>query len=155
MAGAAPIKVDEAAARAQFEEALRTHEQGFETFFLARYLGLSFAYLPHDAPDTEKEICRLNFEVTDRLLNPQSVLQGGIVATALDISMGHLVNKVAGAGATIELKVQYLRPAPKGQVTVEGSFIRKGRAISFMQSKMWAESGKLTAHATATFKMPD
>jgi uncharacterized protein (TIGR00369 family) len=68
--------------------------------------------------------------------------------------MGHLVAKVAGPGATIEMKVQFLRPVMAGTVTVEGSFTRRGRSLSFMESKLFAEDGKLAAHATATWKMP-
>lgn len=154
MAPTNPARVDEAAARAHFEKALESHEQAFETFFFARFLGLSFEYLPPDAPDAEKEVCRLTFEVTDMLRNPQGVLQGGVTASAMDISMGHLVNKVAGAGATIELKVQYLRPVPNGMATSEGRFTKRGRSVSFMESRLFGADGKLAAVATATFKMP-
>lgn len=155
MSGAHRARVDEAAARAQFEEALRSHEQGFETFFFARFLGLSFEYLPLDAPDAEKELCRLSFQVVDTLRNPQGVFQGGVIAAAMDISMGHLVKKVAGAGATIELKVQYLRPVSEGPVTCEGRFTRRGRSVSFMESRLSGPDGKLAALATATWKMPE
>jgi uncharacterized protein (TIGR00369 family) len=155
MAAAPPARIDEAAARAQFEDALSSHEQAFETFFFARFMGLSFEYLPLDAPDADKEVCRLSFRMHDMLRNPQGVLQGGVVAAALDISMGHLLKKVQGAGATIEIKVQYLRPVSDGLVTCEGRFTKKGRAVSFMESRMTDADGKLAALATATWKMPD
>jgi uncharacterized protein (TIGR00369 family) len=154
MAGAPPVRVDEASARAHFEEALESHEQAFETFFFARFLGLSFEYLPLDAPDADKEVCRLTFRVNDMLRNPQGVLQGGVVAAALDISMGHLLKKIDGPGATIELKVQYMRPVSDGLVTCEGRFTKKGRSVSFMESRLTTEDGKLAALATATWKMP-
>lgn len=150
----APRQVDEAAARARFETALSDHAQAFETFFLARFLDLSFAYLPEDAADADKEVCRLSFPVTDLLRNPQGSLHGGIMASAMDISMGHLVNKVAGAGATIEMKVQFMRPVMDGIVTCEGRFTKRGRSMSFMESKLYTDSGKLAALATATWKMP-
>ncbi|MDG3040188.1 PaaI family thioesterase [Roseicyclus marinus] len=147
-------KIDQASASARLKDALDTHEQVFERFFLARFLDLSFAYLPEAADDPDKEICRLTFPMTDLLRNPQGALHGGIMASAMDISMGHLVAKVAGPGATIEMKVQFLRPVMGGTVTVEGSFTRRGRSLSFMESKLFAEDGKLAAHATATWKMP-
>jgi uncharacterized protein (TIGR00369 family) len=147
-------RIDEAAAKAHFEEALKSHEQAFETFFYARFLGLSFEYLPLDAPDTDKEVCRLTFPVTDMLRNPQGVLQGGVIASALDISMGHLLNKIAGPGATIELKVQYMRPVRDGMVTCEGRFTKRGRSVSFMESRLMTADGKLAALATGTWKMP-
>ena len=152
MAGAS--RIDAGAARAHFDAALDTHEQTFERFFFARFLGLSFAYLPEDAPDAEKQTCRLTFPVTDMLRNPQGSLHGGAMASVMDISMGHLVKKVAGPGATIEMKVQFLRPVTAGTVTCEGRFTKRGRALSFMESRLSGEDGKLAAHATATWKMP-
>jgi uncharacterized protein (TIGR00369 family) len=147
-------RIDRTAASARLTDALDTHEQVFERFFLARFLDLSFAYLPEGTADEAKEACRITFPVTDLLRNPQGALHGGVMATAMDISMGHLVAKVAGPGATIEMKVQFLRPVMGGTVTVEGSFTRRGRSLSFMESKLWGEDGKLAAHATATWKMP-
>ncbi|MEQ8365575.1 MAG: PaaI family thioesterase [Roseicyclus sp.] len=154
MADGSPRRVDEDAARAHFNTALEGHAQAFETFFFARFLGLSFDYLPHEAPDAEKEVCRLTFEVTDLLKNPQGSLHGGAMASAMDISMGHLVNKVAGPGATIEMKVQFMRPVTEGVVTCEGRFTRRGRTMSFMESRLTGPDGKLAALATATWKMP-
>ncbi len=147
-------KIDHDSASARLKDALDTHEQVFERFFLARFLDLSFAYLPEGAADADTEICRLTFPMTDLLRNPQGALHGGMMASAMDISMGHLVAKVAGPGATIEMKVQFLRPVMAGTVTVEGSFTKRGRSLSFMESKLYGEDGKLAAHATATWKMP-
>ncbi|WP_349369292.1 PaaI family thioesterase [Salinarimonas sp.] len=148
-------RVDAVEARAHLERVLEGHAQDFETFFLARFVGLSFAYLPEEAPDAEKEACRITFPVTEMLRNPQGSLHGGVMATAMDISMGHLVKKVAGAGATIEMKIQYMRPVVAGTVTCEGRFTRRGRSLSFMESRLMGEDGKLAALATATWKMGD
>ncbi len=149
-----PARVDEKAARAHLDTILIDHEQAFEKFFLARFLNLSFEYLPLEAQDTEKEICRVSFPMSDMLKNPQGSLHGGAMATAMDISMGHLVNKVAGPGATIEMKVQFMRPVTDGIVTCEGRFTRRGRSIAFMESRLSDANGKLAALATATWKMP-
>ncbi|KGK78991.1 thioesterase [Thalassobacter stenotrophicus] len=154
MADDRPACVDEAVVREHMEEVIESHEQAFETFFFARFLGLNFEYLPAEAPDADKEVCRLTFEVTDMLRNPQGSLHGGVMASAMDISMGHLVNKIAGAGATIELKVQFMRPVMEGLVTCEGRFTKKGRSLSFMESRLMGPDGKLAALATATWKMP-
>lgn len=154
MADGQIARIDVEAARAHFETALDAHEQAFETFFFARLLGLSFAYLPAAAPDHEKELCRVTFTVTDMLRNPQGSLHGGAMASAMDISMGHLVNKVAGPGFTIEMKVQFMRPVTAGVVTCEGRFTRRGRTLSFMKSRLTGDDGKLAALATATWKMP-
>lgn len=155
MSDKAPARLDEAEARAHFETALRDHAQAFETFFFARFLDLSFDYLPAEAPDDRKEVCRVTFPVTDMVRNPQGSLHGGAMASAMDISMGHLVNKVAGPGATIEMKVQFMRPVMEGPVICEGRFVRRGRSLSFMESRLTGPDGKLAALATATWKMPE
>ena len=147
-------RIDEAGARAHFETALADHAQEFETFFFARFLGLRFEYLPQDVPGEDKEVCKLTFDVTDMLKNPQGTLHGGAMASAMDISMGHLVKKVAGPGATIEMKVQFMRPVREGTVTCEGRFLKRGRSLSFMGSRLSGPDGKLAALATATWKMP-
>lgn len=149
-----PERISEDIARKHFDKALADHAQDFETFFLARFLDLSFEYLPEDAPADAKEVCRVTFPVTDMIRNPQGVLHGGAMATVMDISMGHLVNKVAGPGATIEMKIQYMRPVTEGMVTCEGRFTRRGRSLSFMESRLMDGDGKLAALATATWKMP-
>lgn len=151
---AEPRQIDVAAARERFERAVEQHQQAFETFFLARLLDLGFEYLPEGAPDAQKEVCRIRFPSDELFFNPQGSLHGGAMASAMDISMGHLVNKVAGPGATIEMKIQFMRPVPKGEATVEGRFLRRGRTLSFMESRLWDSERRLCAMATATWKMP-
>ena len=64
MADVSRKRVDVDSAKAHFKTALEGHDQAFETFLFARILGLSFDYLPQDASDANKDICRLTFEVT-------------------------------------------------------------------------------------------
>jgi uncharacterized protein (TIGR00369 family) len=137
--------MDEKAARRSFENAIETHEPAFGTFFLARLLDLDITY-PDDA-------CRIAFPVRDFLFNPQGSLHGGIIATVMDISMGHLLKHAFGAGgATLEMKLQYMRPILPPSATCEGRFLRKGRNISFLESRMWDAEGRLAVHATATWR---
>ncbi len=147
-------RVDASDARARFETALSDHEQVFEKFFLARFLDLSFAYLPEEAADGDKTTCRVTFPITEMIKNPQGSLHGGAMATIMDISMGHLICKTAAPGATVEMKIQFMRPVMGSSATCEGSFVKRGRTLSFMESRVWDENGKLAAQASATFKMP-
>ena len=138
--------MDEDAARRAFDEALRTHQPGFGTFFLARLLGLEISY-----PD---ESCLVAFTVHDFMFNPQGSLHGGVIAFALDVSMGHLIRHTLGRpGITLEMKTQYLRPAVSGRVRCEGRFLRRGRTINYLESRMTDEGGKLLAVATSTWQL--
>ncbi len=138
--------MDEDAARQAFEEALRTHRPDFGTFFLAKLFGLDISYTG--------ETCIVRVPVRDFMYNPQGSLHGGIIAFALDVSMGHLIKHTAGrAGITLEMKTQYLRPALAGTVTCEGRFLRRGRSINYLESRMTDDEGKLLAVATSTWQL--
>ncbi len=117
----------------------------FGSFFLLRLLGMEVSY--------GEQTCTVRFEAGPALFNPQGTLHGGILATALDISMGHLLNHVSGPGATLEMKVQYLDAVKMGTVRCEASFLRRGRGISFLQATAFRDDGQAVAQATSTWKL--
>ena len=138
--------MDEDVARRAFDEALRTHQPGFGTFLLARLLGLEISYAD--------ESCLVAFTVHDFMFNPQGSLHGGVIAFALDVSMGHLIKRTIGRpGITLEMKTQYLRPATSGRVRCEGRFLRRGRTINYLEARMRDAEGKLLAVATSTWQL--
>jgi uncharacterized protein (TIGR00369 family) len=141
--------MDEKAARRAFEAALETHRPEFGRFFLSRLFGLEISYA--------EEVCIVEIDVKDFMFNPQGSLHGGVIAFALDVSMGHLIKRSIGrAGITLEMKTQYLRPAGVGRIRCEGRFLRKGRSIVSLESRMTNTEGKLAAVATSTWQMlPD
>ena len=136
--------MDEAAARRTFEGALASYEQDFGTFFLARLLGLDITY--------PEGTCVITFEPADFLFNPQGTLHGGVIATVMDISMGHLLARETGAGITLEMKTQFLKAARAGRLVCTGRFLRRGKGISFLASELVDDQGDLVAYATATWK---
>jgi acyl-coenzyme A thioesterase PaaI-like protein len=71
----------------------------------------------------------------------------------MDISMGHLLQHTAGAGATLEMQLQFLAPVTTGQVRCESSFLRRGGSIAFLQSQARRADGELVAHATSVWKL--
>ena len=78
----------------------------------------------------------------------------GMLATIMDISMGHLIKEITGkAGITLEMKNQFLRPLTNGPASCEGKYIRQGRSVSFLESRVWDSNQKLIAHGTSTWKM--
>ena len=135
--------MDEVVARAAFEQALKSYEQDFGKFFLARLFGMDFQY-PGDA-------CTVSFDVKEFMHNPQGGLHGGVIAFALDISMGHLLREKNGAGTTLEMKVQYLSVARSGRLTATARFLKRGRRISYLRADLADEQGSLVASATSTW----
>ncbi len=139
--------MDDDLARTAFERAISSYEPEFGAFFLARFLDLHIAY-----PD---ERCVIEFPVHDFLFNPQGSLHGGIIATVLDISMGHLRRHQYGrSGSTLQLNIQYVRALRNGTARCEAEFLHRGRSIAFLQTRLFDEALQLAASATSTWKVP-
>jgi uncharacterized protein (TIGR00369 family) len=126
-----------------FEEAVTTQQPEFGKFFLAKFFQLDVSY--------GDETCLVKFPVEEYMFNPQGSLHGGVISLALDVSMGHLSKKFLGTAVTLEMKTQYLRPAKSGFVLCEAQFLKKGRRIVYVESRMTNEEGKLLAIANATW----
>ena len=124
-------------------DAASSDKQEFGSFYLSRFLGFNISY--------KNDICIIKFTVKSPMKNPQGTLHGGIIATAMDVSMGHLLHHTTGAGATLEMNIKYLLPIKEGIVICEGSFLKKGKTIGFLQSHMYREDKKLAAYASATW----
>jgi uncharacterized protein (TIGR00369 family) len=54
---------------------------------------------------------------------------------------------------TIELKVNFIRPASVGKLIGEGRVVARGGSIAFLAGELRAESGELLATATATARI--
>ena len=136
--------MQEAEVRKLIDAAVGDGRHEFGSFFLARLFGMAVSY--------EADACIVSLDVKPFMYNPQGSLHGGVLATALDISMGHLLKHQFGAGATLEMKVQYFAPVRSGSVTCRASFLKKGRKTFFLQSSATDGSGETIAHATSTWK---
>jgi uncharacterized protein (TIGR00369 family) len=141
------MDMDEAAARRVFEEALETQTPEFGTFFLARLIGLDISY--GEGRST------VRFPVHDFMFNPQGSVHGGVIAFVMDVAMGHLLHHSYGvAGATLEMKLQYLCPLRPPEGRCEGAFLRRGRSICFLEARLFDAADDLVAVATSTWRVP-
>lgn len=137
--------MDDREVKSLIEAAVGDGRHEFGSFFLSRLFGMEVTYGSDD--------CTVAFEVKLHAYNPQGSLHGGVLATALDISMGHLLKHQFGAGATLEMKVQYLASIKTGTVTCRAIFLKKGRKTFFLQSLATNADGEPIAHATSTWKL--
>lgn len=143
-----PSGIDPDLVRNRVEEALATSRPVFNEFFLARLLDLTITY------DDEREETRVELPFADFLRNPQGSLHGGVIATAMDISMGHLLNRYLTAGVTIEMQMRFFRPV-HGPSYCEGRLLRRGRRIVHLESRLYDEQERLAAFATGTWHRLD
>lgn len=52
--------------------------------------------------------------------------------------------------ATVELKINFLKPVWTGRLTAVGEVIKAGRTLSLCDCRITDESGSLVAYATST-----
>ena len=146
--GVSASGVDADLVRARVEDALATSEPVFGRFFLARLLDLTITY------DDENQRTCVDLPFADFLRNPQGSLHGGVIATAMDISMGHLCNRYLSTAVTIETQLRFFRPL-NGPSRCEGRLLRPGRRIVHLESRLYDENDKLAAYATSTWQRLD
>ena len=78
-------------------------------------------------------------DVSDRHLNPNGVVHGGVVFTLVDTAMGRATMSVLEEGricASIEVAVRYLRPITDGRLVATASVLRAGRRIVHLEGRV-------------------
>lgn len=138
--------MDEALIRQRLDDALAQTEPDFGAFFLLRFFGLEVSY--------GDETCTVAIPTSDDMNNPQGSLHGGVLATAIDISMGHLCNRFLSTAVTLEMSIKFLRPV-LGPARCEASFLKEGRQMVYVESRVYDEQDRLAAIGTGTwFRLP-
>ena len=89
------------------------------------------------------------FPVLREYLNPYGSLQGGIIATLLDDTIGPLSLLVAPANVTRNLEVKFRRPVTPdlGAVTVTARFTGQNDRQLFFEAEMKSGDGTIRAQA--------
>lgn len=135
-----------AVARAQ--RAMDEAEPEFGKFFLARFLDLGIDY------DDERQTCTVVLPYAPHLCNPQGSVHGGVITTAMDISMGHLCHRFLHTAVTIEMQIRFFRPL-SGDGRCVGRLLKPGRRIVHLESRMYDDENRLTAFATGCWHRLD
>ncbi len=125
-----------------------TDVEGFGDFWLSRFLGLEIGY------DDEEQTCSVRLPYAAHLRNPQGSVHGGVVATTLDISMGHLTHRFLSTAMTIEMDLRFFRPLT-GDGTATARLLKPGRRLVHLESRMTDSDGRLVAHAVGSWHRLD
>lgn len=91
-------------------------------------------------------------------LNGNGILHGGVVSTLLDACMARVFflglpkeeMDTLKYGVTVEMKVNFLRPASSGYVHGLGTMIKRGRTTSYTEGELFDDKGHLLAKSSAT-----
>jgi uncharacterized protein (TIGR00369 family) len=99
---------------------------------------------------------RVQFEATPEFTNPLGNVQGGFLAAMLDDTLGPALATTFAAqefAPTLEMKVNFVRPAKPGTLVGEGWVVHRGASVAFLQGELRDSEGHLVATATATARM--
>jgi uncharacterized protein (TIGR00369 family) len=107
--------------------------------------------------DLQDSAERLVIEMDNRpdLVNVRGAIQGGLVATLIDIAAGRLAGNVAGPDrdvTTADMNVHFLAPIVQGPARAEATVVRAGRRLIVTSVDVFdAGRDRLAARATLTF----
>src|ERR1700751_516675 len=113
----------------------------------AKTLGTEFIQI-----DGERGIIEVKFEAKPEFLNPAGYVQGGFLAAMLDDTMGPALIATLDAGQfapTLNLNVQFHRPAKVGPLKGVGRVVLRGKEICHLTGELF-QNGNIVATATAT-----
>jgi uncharacterized protein (TIGR00369 family) len=91
--------------------------------------------------------------VTEKLLNSNRVVHGGATATLVDAALGIAITRKLGGGpiSTVEMKLNYLRPAREGKLIARSRFVKTGRTIVVGTVDVVDEAGASVAFGLLTY----
>jgi uncharacterized protein (TIGR00369 family) len=102
--------------------------------------------------DGERGTVAVKFEAKPEFLNPAGNVRGGFLAAMLDDTMGPALSATLDAGEfapTVNLKVQFHRPAQVGPLKGVGRVVRRGKQVCQLSAEL-LQNDKIVATATAT-----
>lgn len=95
----------------------------------------------------------VTYRAGDSWLIPSGRVQGGFLAAMIDSCMAAAIVSGLAPGqwhTTIEMKINYFRPAPPGNFTGEAHLVWKGKNIVYAEATLSHESAGLVAKGVST-----
>ena len=120
--------------------------RGYSPF--VKHLGL-------DVLKLENGTSQLSLKIKDYLKNSHEAVHGGVIYSLADIAMGVAVYstlKKEQTSATIEIKINYLKPARAAVLICDARIVQKGNNIAVLEAEVRADD-ILIAKAMGTFSI--
>lgn len=114
---------------------------------IARTLGFTMTRIDEGSARFEMEA------EPERHANPMGTLHGGVLCTIADSAMGMAFASTLARGesfTTLEIKINYLRPAWRTHLVADARVVKRGRDIGLTECDVLDGEGALLAHATST-----
>lgn len=96
----------------------------------------------------------LRLQVRPDLRQNQGVLHGGVIASLIDTATAFaIVSQLTEPEkfTTVDLTVNYLRPAKEGTITAQARVMRAGRRLLTVTAEVYDDAGNLAAVALSTY----
>jgi uncharacterized protein (TIGR00369 family) len=103
-----------------------------------------------------KDYSRVSISPPAELVQPRSMLQGGLVATLVDTAARMSLRttlKPEHDAVTIHLDTKYFRPVYGERVVAESSVVRRGRTLAHIDVAVLDDNGTLVARGWCVFKL--
>ncbi|HYK50410.1 MAG TPA: PaaI family thioesterase [Terriglobales bacterium] len=114
-------------------------------------LGIKLTRVHRDGVTIE---CTLRHELT----NSAGVAHGGVAAAMADVAVGMAINRHFGGMrriTTVEMKINYFRPASEGRIFARARLLRIGSTLSVGSVDLTDTKGNLIGTAIATYMFLD
>ena len=105
-------------------------------------------------PGTHNGEFAMTMPVSPNVVNTSGALQGGLIATLVDVAGGQFGLDYLQQGTTMttsDLFVRYLRPIRQGSARAVPRMVRAGRRAMVMQVDIYGDGDELAAIATVNF----
>jgi uncharacterized protein (TIGR00369 family) len=99
----------------------------------------------------------LEVDVQKKHLQPYGIVHGGVYASLIDAAaFWAAYSTIEGSSmTTVEMKLNYLRPAASGRFIARGKSIKTGKTICLSEATVFDDNEKMLAHGTATLMVLD
>lgn len=126
------------------------HEIDLTTSPYQRFLGLELI-----EADEGAVTLRLPFRKEFLRQDGSEWIHGGVISALADIAADYAIVTRTGAGVpTIDLRIDWLRPAPAGALIAHAKTLKVGRTISVAEVEIEDESGRIVALGRGAYASP-
>jgi uncharacterized protein (TIGR00369 family) len=95
----------------------------------------------------------IELDANEKHANPMGTLHGGVLCDISDAAMGMAYASTLKNGetfATLELKINFLKPVWKARLRAEGSVVEAGKTVGLVTCDVFDEKERLIARASST-----
>ncbi len=96
----------------------------------------------------------IDVDLEAKHLSRAGLVHGGMIMTLLDAAIGRAVMRQVPekhTAPTVELKINFFRPAASGKLKAIGRIVNKGKTLCYAEGEVLNEEGKLIAKASGSF----